>query len=187
MASESFWRDGENRVISVTPVARGLVRPALAGVAAIALVVFLAREWTWARHEQGWLLLVMVGPALLVLATRTWRWRSHKVHVTSQRVVVEGGVIHRVRSSVELGDVLVVHVEQRVRDRVARRGTIFLDTAAGSVLLGRLRQPAALCRLIERERATTTRDRLPLDTVFEYEDPSSRDFGTDPRWSPRDR
>lgn len=187
MASETLWRDGETRVVTVTPVARGVVRPALAAVVAAAAVVWLARQWSWAHRQEGWLLLALVGPSLLVLATRTWRWRSHKVHVTSERIIVEGGVVHRIRSSVELADVLVVHVAQRVRDRVARRGEVYVDTAAGTFALGRVRQPAALCRLIERERAATSRDRLPLDTVFEYEDPSHRGFGPDPRWPRRDR
>ena len=102
--------------------------------------------------------------------------------MTSERIVSEGGVARRYRQSVEHGDVHVVRVEQGVRDRVIRRGAIYLETAAGTISLGRVRHPSALVRLIERERAATTSARPPFDTVFEYEDPAARGYDVDPRW-----
>ncbi|MFI5034792.1 MAG: PH domain-containing protein [Acidimicrobiales bacterium] len=185
MARRETWRDDEVRVVTVTPVARGLVAPAVMAVVLGAAVEVSAHYWSWLHREAAWFLLALVGPPLVVLATRSWRWRSHKVHVTSERVVTEGGVARRYRQSVELGDVRVVRVEQGVRDRLIRRGSIHLETAAGTVVVGRVRHPAALVRLIERERAATSSERPPFDTVFEYEDPSARGFGVDPRW-PRD-
>jgi membrane protein YdbS with pleckstrin-like domain len=181
MARRMPWRDGEVRIVSVTPVARGVFAPCAAAVVLAATVVVGARYWSWLHRESGWAALVLVGPALILVATRTWRWRSHKVHVTSARVVTEGGVARRYRQSVELGDVHAVRVEQGVRDRMIRRGTIHLETAAGTVDLGRLRHPAALVRLIERERAVPS-PRPPFDTVFEYEDPAVRGYDVDPRW-----
>ncbi|MDE3064591.1 MAG: PH domain-containing protein [Acidobacteriota bacterium] len=182
MARRPTWRQDEVRIVSVTPVSRGVAAPSVVAVVMAALVVAGAHYWSWLHRERGWALLVLVVPSLVVVATRTWRWRSHKVHVTSQRIISEGGVARRYRQSVELGDVHLVRVEQGLRDRIIRRGTIFLETAAGTIPLGRVRHPAALVRLIEGERAGTATDRPPLDTVFEYEDPASRGFEPDPRW-----
>jgi membrane protein YdbS with pleckstrin-like domain len=182
MVRPATWRDGETRIVSVTPVARGLAAPCLTAVALAASVEVGAHYWPWLHREVGWALLVLVGPALILVATRTLRWRSHKVHVTSERILIEGGVARRYRQSVELNDVHVVRVERGVRDRLTRRGSIHLETPAGSVSLGRVRHPAALVRLIERERRVTTASRPPFDTVFEYEDPAVRGFDVDPRW-----
>ncbi|HVB70576.1 MAG TPA: PH domain-containing protein [Acidimicrobiales bacterium] len=182
MARRETWRDGESRVVTVTPVSRGVARPAIIAVVLAALVEVGAHYWSWMHREAGWALLVLVGPPILVVATRTWRWRSHKIHVTSERVVTEGGVAKRYRQSVELRDVQAVRVEQGIRDRLIRRGSIYLETGAGTVAVGRVRHPAALVRLIERERSLGTSDGPPLDTVFEYEDPSARAYDVDPRW-----
>jgi len=61
--------------------------------------------------------------------TRLWRWRSHKIRVTSERVIVEGGVLRHYRSLVELRDVIAIRVEQRFVERVARRGSVILETS----------------------------------------------------------
>jgi membrane protein YdbS with pleckstrin-like domain len=182
MTRRETWRDDETRVVTVTPVSRGVAVPSLVAVVLAALVELGAHYWSWLHHEAGWTLLVLVAPALIVVITRTWRWRSHKIHVTSERIITEGGVARRYRQSVELRDVHVVRVEQGLRDRVIRRGSIFLETSAGTFAVGRVRHPAALVRLIERERAAPSSVGPPLDTVFEYEDPSVRDYDVDPRW-----
>jgi membrane protein YdbS with pleckstrin-like domain len=182
MARRETWRDNETRIVTVTPVARGVLVPSLVVLALTAVIEFWAHHWSWLHRQAGWTLLVLVGPALIVVLTRSWRWRSHKIHVTSQRVVTEGGVARRYRQSVELRDVQAVRVEQGLRDRVIRRGSVYLETGAGTVAIGRVRHPAALVRFIERERATPSGGRPPLDTVFEYEDPGARGFDVDPRW-----
>ena len=176
------WRESETRVITVTPVPRGVVRPGVAALVLGAGVLVGAHYLSWVHTARLWLLLALAGPFVVVLATRTWRWRSHKVHVTSERVVVEGGVVHHTRHSVELRDVLGVHVDQHVWERVVRRGALSLDTAAGPLFLGVVRHPAALGRLIERERGALPGDRPPLDTVFDFEDPGARGYAFDPRW-----
>jgi membrane protein YdbS with pleckstrin-like domain len=169
------WREGEVAVISVTPVARGLARPVLSLVTAVVLVHYGARLNLIHEHEPL-LMLVVAGPCLLVVLTRLWRWRSHKIRVTSERVIVEGGVLRHYRSLVELRDVIAIRVEQRFVERVARRGSVILETSAGPLDVGRVHHPAALCRLIEAERAGNQQIDLPLDTVFEYGQPDPYDF-----------
>jgi membrane protein YdbS with pleckstrin-like domain len=180
-------REGEVKIISVTPVARGLVRPVLVGIVMLALVLFGAKHVHFIHHHEMLLGLIFAGPFALVALTRTWRWRSHKVHVTNERVVVEGGVLHHQRSTVDLRDVVALRVDQRVSERLTRRGLIVLETTAGSILIGKLRHPGALVRLIEAERANNQIDPVPFDTVFGYEDPEPFDNEVRPRRQRGDR
>jgi len=181
------WREGEDRIISVTPVAVGLVRPAVTAVVLAVLVQFGSFHATFIHHHEAWFLLALAGPALVLVATRSWRWRSHKIHLTNERLTVEGGVVRHYRSSVELVDVYATRVDQRVHERLSRRGTVVLETAGGTFFVGRVRHPSALCRLIERERAVHHTDHVPFDTVFDYDDPSLHDVDVKPRrrWGQR--
>jgi uncharacterized membrane protein YdbT with pleckstrin-like domain len=175
MGRKMTWREDEVAVISVTPVARGLARPLLSLVTAVVVVHYGTRLHFVHQHELL-ATLVVVGPCLLVLLTRIWRWRSHTIRITSERVVVEGGVLGHYRSSVELRDVIAIRIEQRFAERLARRGSVLLETLAGPVDIGRVHHPDALCRLIEAERARFGGEQLPLDTVFEFEQPDPFDI-----------
>lgn len=186
MGRRATWREGETRIISVTPVARGVLRPLTLAVLLATTVVVASEHWGLVHDQEKWVALVFVGPAVLILVTRTWRWRSHKIHVTSERIVVEGGVAHRLHSAVELRDVHGIHVEQRVRERLTRRGTLYVETPDGPFYVGLVRHPLALSRLIDRERASVPSARLPFDTVFQFDDPASHDFEINPR-RPDDR
>jgi uncharacterized membrane protein YdbT with pleckstrin-like domain len=115
-----------------------------------------------------------------------WRWRSHKVHVTNDRVIIEGGVLRHQRTSVELRDVLATRVVQRLGERLTRRGFVFLETALGPMVVGQVRHPGALCRLIDAERAGAQSSSLPLDTVFTYEERDPFDLQIQPdEWQRR--
>ncbi|MHB8334574.1 MAG: PH domain-containing protein [Acidimicrobiales bacterium] len=116
---------------------------------------------------QGLLYVIVVGPVLVLVATRAWRWRSNKIHVTSQRLVVEYGAIKRVRTSVELRDVVLVHTQQGLGGRLAARGDVVVETVAGPWLVGTIRHPAALVRLIEAERSRRPESPWGYDDVVE--------------------
>jgi hypothetical protein len=161
-------RDGEVRVVTVTPVGRGLARPTLALVTAIVLVQYAAARYAFVHEHRLILGAVLAGPCALLVATRVWQWRSHKIHVTSQRVVVEGGAVRHQLRSMEFTDILATRVEQRFSERVARRGELFVETIAGSQYLGRVRHPSALARLIDRERARRAHD-VTGGTDFHFE------------------
>lgn len=144
--------NGEAFVISVTPVATGIAVPMTVFVALEALIVWGALHWSVLhRHEAVVMLAVGLVPALVV-ATRSWRWRSHKITVTTQRVVVDGGVMARYSTQVHLLDVVATHADQTFAERLRRRGVVILETNAGSITLGPVRHPAALRRLLDRTR-----------------------------------
>ncbi len=175
------WRDGEVQVISITPVARGLWRPTFATIAALILIVLGANHVHLMHRHETVLVVVVVGPFAMVALTRAWRWRSHKVRVTNERIVLEGGVLHHHRSSIELRDVIATRVDQRVVERLTRKGIVLLETVAGSVVVGPVRHPSALCRLIDAQRTGPSSGPLPLDTVFSYEEPDPFDFEVRPQ------
>ena len=172
------WRDDETAVISVTPVGDGLVRPLIALVLGVAAIVEGALHVPFVRAHESWFAVVLVGPILVVLLTRTWRWRSHKVHVSSQRVILEGGVLRHWRTFVELRDVLATRVDQGISERLARRGVVVLETGLGPIVTRRVRHPEALCRLIDAERSHVE-PAVPYDTVFGFD--GSRDQWIPPR------
>jgi membrane protein YdbS with pleckstrin-like domain len=171
--------NGETFVISVTPVAQGLVAPVALLLLLEALVVWLATLWSLLhRHEATVLFVVGVLPAVVVL-TRTWRWRSNKVTLTTQRIVVEGGVLGRHSTQVNLGDVFATHADQTFVERLRRRGVVLLETQSGTVMLGPVRHPAALRRLVDRSR----RDRVTSETPSWdewFDDPYPDDHGHGP-------
>jgi len=175
------WRDGEQQVIAVTPVARGLFRPVLSLVTAVVLVQFGASHVRFIHHHEVLFLAVLAVPCLVVVLTRSWRWRSYKVRVTDERVIVEGGVARHFRSSVELHDVVATRVEQSVAQRLLRRGSVQLETPVATMDLGQVRYPAALCRVIDTQRARYRAASVPFDTVYEFEHPDPRDYVINPR------
>jgi membrane protein YdbS with pleckstrin-like domain len=171
MGRRGLFREGEVTVITVTPVSRGVVRPVLVTMTTIALIVVGASRYSLVHRFEDWLALIFVGPLAFVTLTRVWRWRSHKVHVTNDRVITEGGVLRHQRTSIEMRDVLATRVDQRVSERLTRRGYVYLETSAGPIAVGFVRHPGALCRLIDAERLVGESYSVPLDTVFTYEDP----------------
>jgi uncharacterized membrane protein YdbT with pleckstrin-like domain len=174
-------REGEVSIISVTPVARGIVRPCLVGIVLLALVIIGGQHVHFIHEHEMVIGLVFAGPFALVALTRTWRWRSHKVHITNERIVIEGGVLRHHRSTVDLRDVVALRVDQRVSERLTRRGLVALETNAGSIIIGKLRHPGALVRLIDAERANNQVEPVPFDTVFGYEEPDPFDYEVRPR------
>lgn len=180
MSSPIILREGEVKVISVTPVPWGVVRPLLASVIGLIAIVEGAGHFHIVHQFAWWLIGFIVGPFALLAATRIGRWRSHKVHVTNHRVIVEGGVLRHQRTMIELHDVIATRVDQRFVERMTRRGFVALETAAGPITLGKVRHPAALCRLIDAERTERRHRPVPLDTVFTYDELAAHDFEVRP-------
>ncbi len=137
----------------MTPLSRGVVRPAVLALAMSATIRYAVDNLHGLDRFQTPLYVALVGPVLLLVTTRIWRWRAHKIHVTSQRLVVEYGATRRVRTSIELGDLILIRTHQGVGERMFGRGDVVIETIAGPWLVGRVRHPAALVRLIEAERS----------------------------------
>ena len=148
-------------------------------------MVYGARHYPLVHRFDVLLLGLFVVPGVVVLTTRTWRWRSHKVHVTSKRIVVEGGVVQHFRSAIDLRDVLATRVEQRWGERLLRRGSVVIDTPAGAVRVGELRHPGALCRLIDAQRAAPQHEQWPFDSPSADDAPPAANERSRSRWGQR--
>ena len=81
----------------------------------------------------------------------------------------------------QLHDLVKTVVNQRLKDRLARRGLIVVETPAGSLTLGVVRHPAALSRLIDNERRHYAAGDVAYDTVFDFDAPQDHDFDVSDR------
>ncbi len=177
MSPRPRLEEGEALVISVTPVAEGLLVPLLVLVLLEGVIIAFAPKWAFLHHHEALAILVVGFFPAVIISGRSWRWRSHKVVVTTQRVLVHGGVLSRFSTEINLSDVIASHATQSLFERVRRRGTVALELASGTVALPTTRHPAALRRLIDRTR----RDAMTSD-VQEWEQ-WSRDPTTDTSWN----
>jgi membrane protein YdbS with pleckstrin-like domain len=173
--------NGETLVVEVTPVAQGIIAPLSLVIVLEGLVIWGSTQWSFLHHREALALFVVgVLPALVIL-TRSWRWRSHKITVTTQRIIVEGGVLGRHSTQVNLGDVFATHADQSLSERLRRRGVVLLETHAGTVMLGPVRHPTALRRLVDRTRRDFSSSQSPTwDDWLDDQRPSP------PRRKPRE-
>jgi membrane protein YdbS with pleckstrin-like domain len=176
MSRRGLWREGEIRIISITPVSRGVVRPVLLTITTWALIIEAASRYSFVHRFEEVLTVLLVVPLAIGTITRIWRWRSHKIHVTTERIIIEGGVLRHQQSSVEMRDIFATRVDQRVNERLLRRGYVYLETTSASIPVGLIRHPAALCRLVDAERNAPAPYGDPLDTVYTYEDPDASPY-----------
>ena len=157
MGVRDALREGEFIVVAVTPISRGVTAPLVGTLLAVATLWATAATWSWPQQHAALLAVLFVAPCAAVLSGRLWRWRSHKIVVTSQRIIQFGGVARRRMSSVELIDVDVSHTDQRWFERLSRRGVVVVDTPAGAFVLERVRRPDALARVIDHQRQQLNR------------------------------
>jgi membrane protein YdbS with pleckstrin-like domain len=149
--SRRLLRADEAIVVSVSPIPEGLFIPALIVAAEFASLVISSNRWTWVHHHQWWLALAIV-PAAFVLAARALRWRSHRLTITTQRVIEQRGVLHQRRSAIELADIRSLEVSRGLLDKLVRRGTVNVSLDQTIVALRRLRHPEVIARVIDHVR-----------------------------------
>ena len=176
MSQRLRLENGEALVISVTPVPKGVAAPVVLFLLVEGLVIWLATLWSLLHRYEGIALVVAGILPALVMATRAWRWRSDKVTLTTQRVVIVGGVFARHSTQVNLGDVFATHADQSFGERLRCRGVVKLETSAGSVTLPAVRHPAALRRLVDRTRRGFASSQSPSWEDF-FDDVDSEERG----------
>ena len=100
----------------------------------------------------AWLTGGLAGVALIWLLGRFAAWRAETVTVTSARLVLSRGVLRRNIDQVHLARVVEVHVVQRLRQRLTRRGDVVLELVDGAaVVVEALRQPEVFQRVLQRQ------------------------------------
>jgi len=143
---------GPRTVITVTPVAWGLSSPGIITATLGGLVWWAAQHVHFVHRYEAVILAIVAGPAALVLGTRTWRWRSHHIRLTTLDIRSEGGILRRREQRINLADIVTTSIDRRGLDRLRRTGVVTLHTATAEFVLGALRHPDALVRLIDAER-----------------------------------
>ena len=119
-----------------------LARPlAQAGGLAGAGAVLLVQRWP----------LQLPGAALVVLAAAVclravWRWERTRLVVTTEKVYLINGTLHRRAKAVRLGAVDAVEIDQSLLGQLLGYGTVVV----GPLSIGHIAEPSQLCRLVER-------------------------------------
>ncbi|HEY5057867.1 MAG TPA: PH domain-containing protein [Gaiellaceae bacterium] len=121
-------------IVLVRPLLRALV---LAGLGCAALVV------GWPVSAAGGLLLVVA--AILAVAA-VWRWDRTHVVITTEKLFVVHGVMHKRAAAVHLARLGAVELEQPLLGRVFDYGTI----VAGELEIPCVAEPRQVFGLVER-------------------------------------
>ena len=121
-------------VVLVRPLSRAL---ALAGLGAAGFA------FGWPASLAGAALLT-VAAALATAAV--WRWDQTRVVVTTEKLFIAHGVVHRRAAAVRLAKVSTVELEQSLLGRLLGYGTI----VAGDLEIRYVPRPRELCGLVER-------------------------------------
>jgi membrane protein YdbS with pleckstrin-like domain len=187
VATRTQLREDEELVVTVTAAPFGVTGPAFVTALAIAAVVGLRFEWSFAHAHVAWFAGILVGPCVVVLAGRVWRWRSHRIVVTTQRVRTNAGATRRRSSSYEIAAVVAVHIDQGRMERLRRKGRVLLEVEGGMVALERVKRPDALGRVIEHQRQLMVRpEATPRNDVepvhVNYDETSLATDDADVRW-----
>jgi hypothetical protein len=125
-----------------------VVRPLASVVLAVVALAVVPHYWHVSNHVRLIAGLVLLVPSGLLLATRTWRWRSHALHITNQRLIRESGAVGHHVDSYAWSSILDIAVDQTWRERMARRGHVYVVTTDHErVDLGEIRHPKAFVRV----------------------------------------
>ena len=110
------------------------------GLAGLGFVVFLLG---WPATLLGTAILV----AAAVLALRAvWRWERTRVVVTTEKVYVVAGTVHRRASAVRLRSIQSLGIQESLPGRLFGYGTV----VAGPLELDHVARPREVLQLVER-------------------------------------
>jgi uncharacterized membrane protein YdbT with pleckstrin-like domain len=118
---------------------RPLVRSAMLFVIGIAL-------FRLPGVMAGGLAALLVTAASLFVLRAVWMWERTRLVVTSERVYVVRGTLHRRAKAVRLRAVDAVEVDQSLLGQLFGYGTIVV----GPLAVGHVPEPKQVCRLVEK-------------------------------------
>jgi uncharacterized membrane protein YdbT with pleckstrin-like domain len=98
----------------------------------------------WAAAAVVGAMLIGVGAALTLRAV--WQWERTRVVVTTEKVYVVNGTLHRRAKAIRLQAVEAVEVDQSLLGQILGYGTIVV----GPLSIRHIAEPSQVCRLVER-------------------------------------
>lgn len=167
MSKRFVLPDDEQVIVTVTPTPQGLRGPTVLLILAVGAVVATSQKVSFAHRHEALLLGVLVTWPALVVLTRTWRWRSKKIVLTTHHVLMRQGVLSQRTTLVALDDIVALEVGQRLHERLRRRGVVEITAKSGTLLLGPVRHPDALARVIEQTRHHDRATPVSYSAIFE--------------------
>jgi len=98
----------------------------------------------WAAAAVLGATLIGAGAAFTLRAV--WQWERTRVVVTTEKVYVVNGTLHRRARAVRLQAVDAVEVDQSLLGQLLGYGTVVV----GPLSIGHIAEPSQVCRLVER-------------------------------------
>ncbi|AUS79372.1 hypothetical protein C1701_14490 [Actinoalloteichus sp. AHMU CJ021] len=130
---ENMLTDDERVVIHKHPHWKTLVWPTIAFLVIVgggSYLAALAQDLSW--NQIAWISLAVLGGVLILwlFVTPLVRWRSTHFVVTSERVMVREGVLHRTGIDIPLSRINSVRFQHSLIDRVLGCGTLIIESAS---------------------------------------------------------
>jgi uncharacterized membrane protein YdbT with pleckstrin-like domain len=138
-------RPGRDEEICLDSRLHGVVlaRP-LARSGGLAVAGIFVLMLPWAAAAVGGAFLIAAAAAFTLRAV--WQWERTRVVVTTEKVYVLNGTLHRRARAVRLQAVDAVEVDQSLLGQLLNYGTVVV----GPLSIGHIAQPGQVCRLVER-------------------------------------
>jgi uncharacterized membrane protein YdbT with pleckstrin-like domain len=89
---------------------------------------------------------VLTVAAALLFFRAVWAWERTRLVVTTEKVYVVNGMLHRRARAVRLRAVDAVEVDQSLLGQLLGYGTVVV----GPLAVGHIAEPKRVCRLVER-------------------------------------
>jgi uncharacterized membrane protein YdbT with pleckstrin-like domain len=120
-----------------------LARPLVRSLALAAFGLFFL-TLPWVASVGLGALLVAAAAAFTLRAV--WQWERTRLVVTTEKVYVVNGLLHRRAKAVRLRAVEAVEIDQSLLGQLLGYGTVIV----GPLTVGHVAEPKQVCRLVER-------------------------------------
>jgi membrane protein YdbS with pleckstrin-like domain len=130
MATYRFLSEDESVTLDAHRHLSGCITGVLSSVALILVVALVWHYWGTAPRGAHIAMACAMGLVAVVELVRVARFRSHRLIITTDRVVVRDGVVHQPAAEVDLSEITNVAVHQRLLQRVVGIGAVEI-TAGG--------------------------------------------------------
>jgi uncharacterized membrane protein YdbT with pleckstrin-like domain len=94
----------------------------------------------------GLIAAVLVAAAAVLMLRAVWTWERTRLVVTTEKIYVVNGTLHRHAKAVRLKSVDAVEVDQTLLGQLFGYGTVVV----GPLAVGHIPEPKQVCRLVER-------------------------------------
>jgi membrane protein YdbS with pleckstrin-like domain len=104
----------------------------------------------WGAFLGGWPISLAGAPLLLVAAVvataAVWKWDRTHIVLTTEKLVIEHGVVRKRAAAVRLAKIGTVEIDQSLLGRMLGYGTI----VAGELEIHCVAEPREVCGLVQR-------------------------------------